>query len=319
MSTATLSKGRALPAGGTVGVVAPAAGAFGRSVVTRGVRAWETRGFHVKVFEQVYERDGYFAGGDLERAAAMQQAFEDPSIDVVQVLHGGYGSTRIIEHLNFDKIAATGKTLVGRSDVTALHLALANLAGVVTFYGPGMADIAHPRGSAFTADALVRALTGPVGTVPPHPHDGEVFTLSPGRVSAPVVGGCLWPLCKAIGTAWQLDHRGKILFLEEVGEPPWSIDAHLTHLAQAGLLAGVAGVVVGRLVDCDWSERRPESPNNLSLDEVLERHLAPLGVPVLFGVPIGHEKDTATIPLGVTGILDADAGTLSFDEAGVAP
>jgi muramoyltetrapeptide carboxypeptidase len=180
-----------------------------------------------------------------------------------------------------------------------------------------MADIAPPRGSDFTADALVRALSGPVGTVPRHPADSEVFTLSSGRVSAPVVGGCLWPLCKSIGTAWQPDLRGKIFFFEEVGEPPWSIDAHLTHLSQAGLLDGVAGVVVGRLVDCDWSERRPESPNNLSLDEVLERHLAPLGVPVLLGVPVGHEKDTATIPLGVTGILDADAGTLTFDEAGV--
>ncbi|HCT81528.1 MAG TPA: LD-carboxypeptidase [Micromonosporaceae bacterium] len=308
-----------LPAGGMVGVVAPAASVFGRSVVTRGIRAWEARGFRVKVFEQVFQRDGYFAGSDRERAEAFQQAFDDPSVDVVQVIHGGYGSTRLIEHLDFDKIAASGKAFVGRSDLTALHLAIARFAGLVTFYGPGMADIAPPRGSDFTADALVRALTGAVGTVPQHPEDNQVFTLSPGRVSAPIVGGCLWPLCKTIGTPWQPDLDGKIFFLEEVGEPPWSIDAHLTHLAQTGMLNGVAGVVVGRLVDCDWSDRRPESPNNLSLDEVLERHLTPLGVPVLIGVPVGHERDTATIPLGIEGVLDASAGTLTFDQAGVMP
>jgi muramoyltetrapeptide carboxypeptidase len=318
-SSYTIVKPKALPPGGVIGVVAPASAAHSRSDVERGVKRWRAAGYRVKVSPQVYALDGYLAGTDRERAAALMAMIEDAEVDALQVVHGGFGSTKLIQHLDFDAIRAHAKPLIGRSDITALHCAIAAHAGLVTFYGPGLADTAPPRGSDFTAAAVERALGSKeaLGVLPTHPSDPFVRTIAAGRVSAPLAGGCLWPLCKTIGTPWQPDLRGKVFFVEEVGEPPWSVDAHLTHLAQARMLDGVAGVVIGRLKHCEWSESRPENPNNLSLDEVLERHFGGLGVPVLHGIPVGHESDTLTIPLGVSVTLDADAGTLSIDEPGV--
>jgi muramoyltetrapeptide carboxypeptidase len=315
----TPTKSKALPAGGTIGVIAPASSAHARSSVLRGVRSWESAGYRVKVSPQAYATDGYLAGSEAQRAQALMEMFTAPDVDAIQVVHGGFGSSKIIPLLDFQRIRQHPKPLIGRSDITALHLAFARLAGLVTFYGPGLADMVAPRGSEFTASAARRAVTSTdaLGTLPVHPSDPFLMSIRGGRVTAPLVGGCLWPLCKTIGTPWQPDLRGKVLFVEEVGEPPWSIDAHLTHLSQARVLDGVAGIVIGRLKNCDWSEERPECPSNLALDEVLERHLAPLGVPVLHGVPIGHEADTLTIPLGVQVTLDADAVTLSIDEPGV--
>jgi muramoyltetrapeptide carboxypeptidase len=312
-------KPKALAAGGTVGVIAPASPVHARSDVLRGVRTWEAAGYRVKVSPQVYAHDGYLAGSEGQRAQALMEMFMDPDVDAIQVVHGGFGSSKIIPLLDFERIRQHPKPFIGRSDITALHSALARSAGLVTFYGPGLADMAAPRGSEFSASAARRAVANveALGTLPVHPSDPFLMSIRGGRVTAPLVGGCLWPLCKTIGTPWQPDLRAKVLFIEEVGEPPWSIDAHLTHLSQAGALDGVAGVVIGRLRNCDWSAERPECPSNLALDDVLDRHLAPLGVPVLHGVPIGHEADTLTIPLGVKVTLDADAATLCIDEPGV--
>jgi muramoyltetrapeptide carboxypeptidase len=137
-------------------------------------------------------------------------------------------------------------------------------------------------------------------------------------VSAPIVGGNLFTFVHLIGTPFDPVFEDAILMFEEVHEPPYVIDVHLSQLTMAGKLDGVAGVVVGELKDCDWSEERPEAPRTRSIEDVLERHLAPLGVPVLYKLPLGHGKHLATIPLGVTATLDADGRTLTIDQPGVA-
>ena len=305
---------RALPAGGTVGVVAPAAPVHNRSDVLRGTAFWEHHGFCVKLSDSLFHRSGYFAGDARVRAAALTSMFRDPEIDAVQVLWGGSGSTVMIPYLDWTVIGANPKPFVGRSDITSLHLAFARYAKYPTFYGPGLGHIAPANPSAFTQENLVRALTGlePLGALPRHPKDPFVQVLSPGKASGVLAGGCLWPLCKSIGTEWQPDFRGKIVFLEEVDEPPWSIDAHLTHLKQAGLFEYIAGVVIGRLLNCEWSKDRAEMPSEFSLEEVLERHFGDLGVPVLYRVPCGHEPDTLTLPLGARATINDDA--FSIDE-----
>jgi muramoyltetrapeptide carboxypeptidase len=154
--------------------------------------------------------------------------------------------------------------------------------------------------------------------VPDDPDDPYRRTISPGKVTAPLVGGNLFTMVHLLGTPWEPDLEGAIFFFEEVHEPTYVIEVHLTQLKLAGKLDGVAGVVVGELKDCDWSEERPEAPRNRSIEDALERHLAPLGVPVLYKLPLGHGKHLATIPLGVMATLDADARTLAIDEPGVA-
>jgi muramoyltetrapeptide carboxypeptidase len=141
-----------------------------------------------------------------------------------------------------------------------------------------------------------------------------VRPLRGGRATGPLAGGDLWLLLQTMGTPWEVELEGAILFFEEFDAPPWYVDGMLTQLGQAGKLAGVVGVVVGEMVKCDWSEQRPEWPRTKSLEQVLEEHLEPLGVPVLYQLPLGHGRHLATLPLGVTATLDADARTLTIEE-----
>jgi len=152
--------------------------------------------------------------------------------------------------------------------------------------------------------------------VPPNPDDPWVRTIRGGRVTAPLVGGCLWLLMQTMGTPWEIELDGAILFFEDVHSPPYYIDGELVQLAHAGKLDKVAGVVVGQMEKCDWGDLHPVSDwaRSRSIEDVLEERLQPLGVPVLYGLPLGHGKHLAALPLGVTCTLDADARTLTVDE-----
>jgi muramoyltetrapeptide carboxypeptidase len=155
------------------------------------------------------------------------------------------------------------------------------------------------------------------GEVPRDPDDPYVRTLAGGKVTAPLAGGCLWLLLQTLGTPWEVDLEGAVFFFEDYDAPPWYVDGMLTQLGHAGKLAAVAGVVVGDMEKCDWRETRPEWPRTRSIEDVLEKHLESLGVPVLYKLPLGHGKHLATIPLGVTATLDADARTLTFGHRGL--
>jgi muramoyltetrapeptide carboxypeptidase len=307
--------GRPLPPGGTIGVPAPASPYFNRSEILRGVEWWERKGYRVKLGAGILERDDYVAGDPSRRADDLMAMFADPDVDVIQCFQGGYGSAQLIPHLDFDAIAASPKALVGYSDITSLHVALRQKAGLATIYGYGLAGVNAAETTDFSRERLLAVLGGGgVGELPADPDDPYVRAINGGRVTAPLVGGCLWLLMLTMGTPWELELDGCILFFEDVDEPPWYVDGYLTQLGHAGKLAGVAGVVVGDMEKCDWHEGRPEWPRTKSLEDVLEAKLEPLGVPVLHGVPVGHAKHMAALPLGVAATLDADARTLTIDE-----
>ena len=309
-----------MPPGGTIGVPAPASPYHNRSDVLRGIEWWEAQGYRVKTAQGIYARDGWAAGDPAARATDMMAMFADDDVDVVQCLQGGYGAAQIIPHLDFDVIANNPKPFVGYSDITALHTAIRHHTGLVTFYGPGLAgvdDSDRDRDQRkFVQQHLLRALTSTdsLGVVPRRPDDDYLRALSGGRVSAEMVGGCLWLLGQTIGTPWQIDLGGRIFFFEDVHAPAWYIDGILNQMTQAGMLKDVVGVVVGELVDCDWKENAADFPQMLSIEDVLERYLEPLQVPVLYGLPLGHGKHLVTTPLGAAVTLDADARTLSLDE-----
>ena len=316
MTPATLF-GKPLPDGGTIGVAAPASPHDSRSEVLRGVEWWEALGYRVKLAPGIWERDDYVAGDAEARARDLSALFADPEVDVVQALQGGYGSAQLIPHLDFEAIAANPKTLVGYSDITALHVAIRQRAGLATIYGNGLAGVGSPEVTAFSKERLLRVLReGGTGEVPKSPDDAWLRTIRGGRVTAPLVGGCLWLLMQTMGTPWEVELDGAILFFEDVHCPPYYIDGELLQLTHAGKLDGVAGVVVGQMEKCDWGDLRQVSDwaRSRSLEDVLEERLEPLGVPVLYGLPLGHGKHLAALPLGVTCTLDADARTLTVDE-----
>ncbi len=307
--------GRPLPEGGTIGVCAPSGPYFNRSDVLRPVEWWESRGYRVKLADGVFDRDDYVAGDPKSRAGDLNALFADPQVDVIQVLWGGTGAAQVLPHLDYELIAEHPKGFMGYSDITALHVAIRQEAGLATLHGPGLGSMGLPERTDFTLGSALSAFaSGGAGEVPRDPDDPYVRAISGGRATAPIVGGNLWTMQHAMGTPWEPVFDGCILFFEDVDLPPYQLEGMLWQLRVAGKLDRLAGVVIGEMFKCDWREDRPEAPRTRSLEDVLEAHLAPLGVPVLYKLPLGHGKHIATIPLGVGATLDADARTLTIEE-----
>jgi muramoyltetrapeptide carboxypeptidase len=320
--TAATRFGKPLPDGGTIGVVAAASPYDSRSEIERGVEWWESKGYKVKLAPGVYARDDYVAGDPRQRAQDLAALFADPEVDVVQSLQGGYGSAQMIPFIDFDVVAANPKPFVGYSDITALHVALRQRAGLATLYGYGLMGVGDHESTDFSRNRQLQVLRdGGVGEVPRDPDDPYVRAIAPGKVTAPLVGGCLWLLMQTMGTPWEFELDGSILFFEDVKAPPYYIDGFLNQLRDAGKLEQAAGVVVGEMKDCDWGDMRESSEwaRSRSLEDVLDQYLAPLGVPVLYKLPLGHGKHLAALPLGVRCTLDADSRTLTVDEPAFRP
>lgn len=246
---------------------------------------------------------GYLAGTDADRAADFQRAWLDPTVAAVICARGGYGVQRLVDLLDWDALrAAPPKILVGFSDITVLHEAVAQRLGVPTLYGPlgtGATFIADPA----TADHLRRTLFTPESTLvvgaPGRRALSRYRSRRHRRMDAPA---CSPPIAAPPPPA--PPSAGTILLLEDVGEQPYRLDRILTQLIRSGALDGVAGIALGSWEDCGPLDQ---------VREVLADRLAPLGVPVAWEFGFGHCPSTLTVPLGLPATLDADAGTLTFD------
>lgn len=263
---------------------------------------------------------GYFSGTDDERLADLNGAFRDTAIDAVWCLRGGYGVTRILHGVDFEALARRPRPVIGYSDITALLAGVVGRAGMVAFHAP----TARSEMSAYTRRhfAKVLAVPEPGGALEPLPapsdvllpHADRVVTLRGGRAEGPLAGGNLTLLQCLIGTAYFPDLDGALLVLEDVNEDLYRIDRMLAHLRAVGALARLHGVLVGRFTNL----KRHIDDGSFGADQVLEHYFGPLGVPVLYGVPVGHIDEQWTIPLGVRARMDADAGTVELLEPAVA-
>jgi muramoyltetrapeptide carboxypeptidase len=311
-----LVRARPLPPGGTIGVAAASSPFEQRSEIDRSLRWYEERGYRVKLADSVYSRDDYVAGDARRRAEDVNALFADPDVDLIQMLRGGYGASQVIPYLDFDTIAANPKPLVGYSDVTVLHVAIRQRTGLVTFYGPGFTGMGSPKRGDWSKERFLRAMTDPepLGEVPARPDDPYIGAISSGQATAPLVGGCLWLLRETLGTPWELDLDGCILFFEDVHCPPWHVDGMLTQLRAAGKLDSLAGVAIGEMYKCEeWRQPEPWLRSR-SMEDVFEHHLEPLGVPIVHNLPLGHGDHLCTIPLGTSATVDADGRKLVIDE-----
>jgi len=281
--------------------------------VERGIAWWRTHGYDARLMPGALERDDWHAGSPETRARDIQEAFADPGIDAVQTMRGGYGSAQVIPLLDLDAVAANPKAFIGLSDITALHAAF-NCLGLATFYGPSLTMVGSPRPPALNTDRLLSVLAGDTtGEVPGDPDRLTLISISPGRASGRLVGGCLVDFMYTIGTPWEVDLDGTLLFFEEAGIAPIRLDRALLYLDQIGKLRGVRGIVVGEMAGSEWHEWT-SLPRSKTLEEVLTGRLEHLGVPILYGLPLGHGASLSTLPLGVAATLDADAQTLTIDE-----
>ena len=310
-------RAKPLPPGGTIGVCAPSSPYSERSSIDRGIRWWESLGYDVKLSEGVYARDDYVAGEPEDRGRDLAALFADPEVDVVQVLGGGYGCSEVLPFLDTEAVTANPKPFVGFSDITVLHVAFRQATGLASFYGPGLLGVGSKDRGDWSRERLLRALTNPspLGEIPANPDDPYLGGLGGGRATAPLVGGCLWLLRETLGTPWEIDLDGCVLFFEDVHSPPWVVDGILVQLRNAGKLDGVAGIAIGEFHESEhWRGTGDPWLRSRSLEDVFERHLVPLGVPIVFNLPLGHGKHLCTLPLGVTATVDADARTLTIDE-----
>lgn len=301
-----VKKPASLKPGDVIRVVASSS-PFDKKSFLNGVAVLETLGFAVKFQKNIFHRIPYLAGSDERRARELIAALNDTEAKAILFARGGYGSMRLLPHLDKMRVPQRPKIVLGYSDVTSLLTYIHERFRWVCFYGPGVAKDLNQQMPAKTRTSLREALTTtkPLGTfLFPKAH-----TVHAGRVTAPVVGGCLSLIATLVGTPYELATENKILFLEDVGEAPYEIDRLLTHLKLAGKFKNCRGLVFGSL----------NGPNPLKhYVHTIKDLTKEFDFPVLVGIDVGHSAIKHTIPLGVKTCLDAKNKSLTFLERALA-
>lgn len=319
--SADLIRPMRLRPGDTVGVITPSTPVIDPDRLTVVERTMKYFGLRWKIGKNVARRSVDYASFVQERLDDLHAMFRDKEVNAVFALRGGYGSPQILDRIDYDLIRRNPKIFLGFSDITALHLAIHKRARLVTFHGPNVAS----GFSNYTQQHFRRALfeTTPMGRLTNPPETNELRpnhalrAIRPGTASGQLTGGNLSLIVATMGTPYEIETRGKILFIEDVGEEPYRIDRMLTHLRLAGKFDSAAGVIFGECSGCSPGDYKPSTASPYTLGEVLDNIFGALKVPVLSGLTIGHTIDQLTLPLGVAATLDADKGTLEIKEAGV--
>ena len=298
--------------GDRIGIVAPSGPVLRRYVVA-GLKVLKAAGYRPRLSRHLYERRGHLAGTDQRRADDLNRMLRDPDIRCVLMARGGFGAMRIAADVDWGAMRRDPKVFAGYSDATFLHLGFQARSGVRTLHGPNL----HGLGFGRTGE-IRRWLSWLANPLPPD----SIRELSAplrigtrgGEVSGRVLGGNLALVHHAACTPYMPSLRSAILFFEEVNEPPYKIDAMLTHIALAGSLKGVRGMALGSFVNCVPKPKHKE----LKLGQVLRDHIGVLGVPALGGMKAGHGRRNWALPLGARATLDSRRGRLVFEEGLVA-
>ena len=310
-----------LKPGDTLGLIHPSSATFQKMDLEIAIDNLAALGFKVKAGAHALDRYGYLAGKDVDRAADINALFADKDVQGICAVRGGWGAARLLPYLNFEIIAKNPKVLFGFSDITALHMAIPAKTGLVTFHAP----TGFSAWNELSASWFKRVVMDgePVEYVNEPDFKGRIVPVGnrtqmirPGKAQGPIMGGNLTVLSHLVGTPYLPDFAGKILFLEDVHEGIYRIDRMLTQLKLAGLLAKIRGFIWGQCSECE-----PDSSGygSLTIEEVLDDHIKPLGVPTYRGAMIGHIEKQFTVPEGIPAEMDADAGTFRLLESAVLP
>ncbi len=297
----------ALKEGDVVGLVTPgfptAEEDFQRAIEQ--IKNW---GFVPKLADNVNRQFGYLAGTDRARARDLMDMFRDQEVKAIWCIRGGYGCTRILPMLDFNVIKQNPKILIGYSDITALHLAIYQQTGLVTFHGP----VATSEFNDYTLTQSLPLLMGQwkenqsIGLSDSNIEKGkenstyQYQVLKSGRATGVLTGGNLSLVSAMAGTPYLPSFANKLVFLEDIGERPYRIDRMLVQLLQSTDIEKAAGFILGIFADCEPSA----SGRDFSVRQLLEQHLVPLKTPVVYGFSFGHIDDQCTLPLGIEASMD---------------
>jgi muramoyltetrapeptide carboxypeptidase len=308
---------KVLKPGDTVGLITPSSYVSDPDELAFAKKFCEFFGLKWKMGKNVGQRYGYLAGTARQRVEDLNAMFADPSIAGIFCIRGGYGSAQMLEGIDYEAIRRNPKVFLGYSDITALHTAIRQKTGVVTFHGP--VSLSHL--TEWSQQHLRAAIfeTKPIGAVtnPPEANSlragHSMRTVRGGTARGVMTGGNLTLLTTTMGTPYEVETAGKILLLEDIGEDIYRIDRMFTQMKLAGKLKAAAGILVGECKDCP----PPGHDSAYSLGEVIDYLLGDLGIPVLYGLSFGHTIDQVTLPLGAMATLDADKQLLTVEGAGV--
>ncbi len=286
-----------LQSGATVGLITPASPVADKEKIRKSIDYLVEQGYKVKTGQNVGEVSGYLAGSDEQRVNDIHALFSDPEVKAIFCLRGGYGSGRMLDRVDYSLIRNNPKIFIGYSDITALHSAFFSKCGLVTFSGPMPAVDFQSESPSFTTTEFWKLVqTRDYWKEFRLPESANLTFLTEGTAEGTLLGGNLTLINSLLGTAYLPDLRGSILFIEDIGEPPYRIDRMLNQLKLANVLSKLQGVILGDFSEC--IEPEPEKPT-LSLQEVFANYFGDLSVPVLAGFPHGHIKLFSTLPLGI--------------------
>ena len=289
--------------GDTIGIAAPA-GPFDPEKFMKGKTVLESMGFQTFFDEGIFQKHGFLAGTDIQRADQVNRLFADPTVQAIVCARGGYGSMRILPLLDFKTIQTNPKIFLGFSDISALLSVLHDHCGLITFHGPVVTTLGNATEK--TIMAMKTALTSDAA-LDLIPEDGMV--IKPGVCSGILAGGNLTTLCHLAGTSYASNFKGKILLLEDVGEMSYRIDRMLTQMKLAGCFNGISGLILGAFKECGHLNEIVEIFNNIFENA---------DIPILAGFDMGHGEHNLTIPMGLGATLDTDKKRLLFDEPATA-
>jgi muramoyltetrapeptide carboxypeptidase len=316
---APLLKPKVLAKGDTVGLITPSTFVSDPDRLQMAERTVRYFGLEPKWGKHVGKQAGYLGGSIQDRLEDLHAMFSDTAVKAIFCVRGGYGSGQLLDGIDYKLIRSNPKVFIGFSDITAMHLAIHKMTGLITFHGPVAVSAFTTYTQEFYRKALFEAR--PMGELanPPEANllrpNHHLRTVRPGKATGRLIGGNLSLIAATMGTPYEIDTRGRILFIEDVDEQPYSLDRMLTQLRLAGKLQQAAGIVWGECSDCKPRDYKPAFDSTFTTGEVVDRILGRLNVPVLAGLTIGHTDDQLTLPEGVTSELDADRGTLTVTEA----
>jgi muramoyltetrapeptide carboxypeptidase len=300
--------GKRLCLGDTIGLISPAS-PENTLAIKKAILFLQNQGFNIVEGKHLYDKWGYLAGTDKDRATDVMEMFENDDVDMILCIRGGYGSSRILPYIDFDVIKKHPKIFAGFSDITVFLNSFYEKCGLTTFHSPmgtsNLEDVQTLKSFMFTL------MNGYKPYTIKNPLEYVAKCINSGTAEGNLIGGNLSLICHSLGTTYETNMRDKILFIEEVGEAPYRVDRMLTHLLLANKLQQCSGIILGQFKDCDL----PHYERSLTLEEVLEDRLYNLNIPILSGFCSGHDYPKLTLPIGSRVNMNADCGSIDILEA----
>ena len=303
---------RKLQYGDTIALTAPSGSIWNKAHISKIEILMQDWGFKTVIGDSCYQQHGFLAGNDKLRGSEFMAFVEDKKVNALLTMRGGWGCARMLDLLDYDIIAANPKIIMGFSDITSLVNAIYTKTGLITYHGP----CGYSSWGDFTKQEVTKALLSgtPYKMENPVNNREGLRTLTSGVAQGELVGGNLTVIQSMLGTEYEPDWTGKILFLEEIGEESYRVDRMLWQLKQNEVFEQINGLVLGSFKDCE-----PEEPDkSFSLNEIFMQHFLDCGFPVYQGASFGHLAPKFTLPIGVKAEIDASAQTIRTLEKSVA-